>query len=233
MDLNAIINEASANYRPTPGDLTISEWNGADPINDVPPEDVVRSLHDESGRCWYVDAGQLKRRARVVLLRAESLDVCCYLQHTDPNTNKALVTDAEVEAASAYLRDKVVSDLLQNPPRLRQTIAGALHTRLTRQLPVEIANARARIETIISEISQRLWSARWLEEADHRVWAMLHERSTEALAGSITREEFRELHELAPIAGGWPMDRGSWVPAAHWVLMHEEWLAKNSEPDVL
>lgn len=233
MDLTTLINEASQRYRPTPDDLTISEWNGADAINDVPPDEVVRSLHDESGRCWYVDAGKLKRRARIVLLRAESLDVCLYVQHVDPNTNKALVTDAEVEAASAYLRDKVVEDLLQNPPRLRQTIAGALHTRLTRQLPVEIANARARIETIISEISQRLWSSGWLDEAEHRVWAMLHERASEALAGSITRDEFRELHELAPVAGGWPMDRGSWVPASHWLRMHEEWRAQQAQPEVL
>ncbi len=153
MDLTNLINEASANYRPIPGDLTVSEWNGADPINDVPPDEVVRSLHDESGRCWFVDAGKLKRRARVVLLRAESLDVCLYIQHVDPHTNKALVTDAEVDAASMYLRTKVMEDLLQNPPRLRQSIAGALHVRLTRQLPAEIGSARARIEALISTIS--------------------------------------------------------------------------------
>lgn len=230
MDVDKLIAAAARRYTITPGDIEVAEWDYKTSINDVPPAEVVLSLHDDAGPLWALTAAVVvERLCRVVLMRVRSLDIAIYVQHRHPITNLGLQTDLDVEAAAAHLRDISLPDLARNLPRLQSTIAGALRVRLMRQLPVDIASARAEIEALISNVSERLWSAGWHAEAEHRIWAMLSPVYMGEF-GSLSMDEVGRLIELSAIAGSWPMDRGSWVPMDLWVRMHALWASNTPAP---
>jgi hypothetical protein len=234
VDIEALINNAVSNYRLNLADIEVAEWDYKTAINDVPPAEVVLGLSDDAGPCWTLSADNgVERLCRVVLLRVRSLDAVLYVQHRHPQTNLALRTDRDVEYAVSHLRGVSLPELGQNQPRLHQAIAGALRIRFMRQLPVDIATARAEIETRISDISQREWAAGWHVEAEHRVWAMLSPEHTGEFDGepasALRMDEVARLIELADLAGGWPMDRGSWVPMDLWLKMHALWASKPRE----
>lgn len=229
MDPEQIINAAVRNYRLELSDIEVAEWDYKTAINGVPPAEVVLSLADDSGPCWVLTTGGVvERLCRVVLLRVRSLDAVLYVQHRHPQTNNALRSDRDVEFAVSHLRGVSLPELQQNLPRLQQAIAGALRVRFMRTLPVDIAAARDEIETRISDISQREWSSGWHEEAEHRIWAMLSPESNGEF-GALRMDEVARLVELADLAGGWPMDRGSWVPMDLWIRMHTLWASKPRE----
>lgn len=227
MDPNAIISIAAANYRLTPDDIEIAEWDKRDPINDVPAAEVIASLSDEAGVCWKQDGRAIVCTCRVVLMRVRSLDAVLYMQHTHPVTNLSLQTDRDVSEAMSHLRLVSLPQLAANLPRLQQALAGALQVRFARQLPA-VSQARAGVETLISEISQREWCAGWHAEAEHRVWAMVAEDYKGGF-GFIHADEAAALREAARTLGAWPLDRDSWVPMEMWQRMHALWAAK-AEP---
>jgi hypothetical protein len=234
MDTDTIIARATANYRLTPEDVEIVEWDGQSPINDTPAVEAIASLQDEAGQCWRHDSGDPKEvgglvlLCRVVLLRLRSLDVVLYMQHRHPVTNLGLQTDRDVADAMAFLRTVSLPQLQANQPRLQQTLAGALRNKLSRQLTEEVARARLEVESLISEISEREWAAGWHLEAEHRVWAMLLPDYAGEFTGltGLEPDEASALRSAAELLNAWPMDRGSWVPMEMWVKMHAAWASK-------
>ena len=245
MDTDTLIARATANYRLTPEDVEIVEWDGRIPINDTPAVEAIASLQDEAGPCWRLDAGGpgdgyrkeaadpnaiggLVLLCRVVLLRLRSLDVVLYMQHRHPLTNLGLKTDRDVADAMAHLQNISLPQLQANQPRLAQTLAGALRNKLARQLTEEVAGLRLEVETMISEISEREWAAGWHIEAEHRVWAMLLPGYAGEFTG-LAQDEADALSSAATALNAWPMDRGSWVPMEMWQRMHALWASK-AEP---
>lgn len=230
MDTDTLIARATANYRLTPEDVEIVEWDGRSPINDTPAVEAIASLQDDAGQCWRHDPGDpnavggLVMLCRVVLMRLRSLDVVLYMQHRHPVTNLGLNTDRDVADVQAYLRTVVLPQLQENQPRLAQTLAGALKNKLARQLTEEVARARLEVETLISEISEREWAAGWHIEAEHRVWAALLPGYVGELA--LPQDEADALRSAATLLSAWPMDRGSWVPMEMWQRMHTLWASK-------
>ena len=234
MDTDTIIARATANYRLTPEDVEIVEWDGQSHVNDTPAVEAIASLQDESGQCWRHDpadpkaVGGLVLLCRVVLMRLRSLDVVLYMQHRHPVTNLGLQTDRDVADAMAFLRTVSLPQLHANQPRLQQTLAGALRNKLSRQLTEEVARARLGVESLISEISEREWAAGWHLEAEHRVWAMLLPDYAGEFTGltGLEPDEASALRSAAELLNAWPMDRGSWVPMEMWVKMHAAWASK-------
>ena len=234
MDTDTIIARATANYRLTPEDVEIVEWDGQSHVNDTPAVEAIASLQDESGQCWRHDpadpkaVGGLVLLCRVVLMRLRSLDVVLYMQHRHPVTNLGLQTDRDIADAMAFLRSVSLPQLQANQPRLQQTLAGALRNKLSRQLTEEVARARLEVESLISEISEREWAAGWHLEAEHRVWAMLLPDYAGEFTGltGLEPDEASALRSAAELLNAWPMDRGSWVPMEMWVKMHAAWASK-------
>ena len=234
MDTDTIIARATANYRLTPEDVEIVEWDGQSHVNDTPAVEAIASLQDESGQCWRHDpadpkaVGGLVLLCRVVLMRLRSLDVVLYMQHRHPVTNLGLQTDRDIADAMAFLRSVSLPQLHANQPRLQQTLAGALRNKLSRQLTEEVARARLGVESLISEISEREWAAGWHLEAEHRVWAMLLPDYAGEFTGltGLEPDEASALRSAAELLNAWPMDRGSWVPMEMWVKMHAAWASK-------
>ena len=234
MDTDTIIARATANYRLTPEDVEIVEWDGQSHVNDTPAVEAIASLQDEAGQCWRHDpsdpkeVGGLVLLCRVVLMRLRSLDVVLYMQHRHPVTNLGLQTDRDVADAMAFLRTVSLPQLHANQPRLQQTLAGALRNKLSRQLTEEVARARLGVESLISEISEREWAAGWHLEAEHRVWAMLLPDYAGEFTGltGLEPDEASALRSAAELLNAWPMDRGSWVPMEMWVKMHAAWASK-------
>lgn len=234
MDTDTIIARATANYRLTPEDVEIVEWDGQSHVNDTPAVEAIASLQDESGQCWRHDpadpkaVGGLVLLCRVVLMRLRSLDVVLYMQHRHPVTNLGLQTDRDIADAMAFLRSVSLPQLQANQPRLQQTLAGALRNKLSRQLTEEVARARLEVESLISEISEREWAAGWHLEAEHRVWAMLLPGYAGEFTGltGLEPDEASALRSAAELLNAWPMDRGSWVPMEMWVKMHAAWASK-------
>lgn len=245
MDTDTIIARATANYRLTPEDVEIVEWDGQSHVNDTPAVEAIASLQDEAGQCWRVEVapsgggyrteavdpraiGGLVLLCRVVLMRLRSLDVVLYMQHRHPVTNLGLQTDRDVADAMWFLRTTSLPQLQANQPRLQQTLAGALRNKLSRQLTEEVARARLGVESLISEISKREWAAGWHLEAEHRVWAMLLPGYAGEFTGltGLEPDEASALRSAAELLNAWPMDRGSWVPMEMWVKMHAAWASK-------
>jgi hypothetical protein len=231
MDPNTLISIAATNYRLTPNDLEISEWDRQAPINDVPATEVIVSLHDEAGPCWKRHPDRrIECTCRVVVMRIRSLDAVLYMQHTHPVTNMSLRTDRDVSDAMSHLQLVTLPQLSANQPRLQQALAGALQVRFSRQLPA-VGQARLGVVALISEISEREWCAGWHLEAEHRVWAMIAEDYKGGL-GFIHADEAAALRGAARTLGAWPLDRDSWVPMDLWLRMHADWVARSQAAEV-
>lgn len=211
-DPHTIIQRAVASFHVRPGDLVVTEWDGS-PINGVPAAEIRASLKSDAGPC---------PDARVVLVRVVPFDVAIYTQHLHPVDGAPLSSDAAVDWTICYLQRETLPGLVENPDRLRQAIAGALMVRVMRAVPAEVAELRREVESLVSDVSERLWPAGWHVEASHRVWEMLHRPGYEM-------PEDARLLELISMLGAWPEERGAWVPVAEWCARQEQWRAQGGK----